>query len=69
MAIQKIRDSVTKIQGKAVVQYDLQGIYIQDFVSTKDAERTTGIPHNIISAICKGKRKPYKTMAFTFKYK
>lgn len=58
----KIKQSVTSKQGRAVDMYSRDGKYIKTFQSTKDAERETGIPHNIISYICNGKRtnKNYK---------
>jgi hypothetical protein len=65
--IQKIRNSVTKIQGRAVIQYDRDGNVIQEFPSTKEAERNTNIPHGKISAMCKGTWKFYR--GTTFKYK
>ena len=65
--IQKIRNSVSKLQGRQVVQYDLQGNVIQEFPSTKEAERVTHIPHGKISAMCKGTWEQYR--GYTFKYK
>lgn len=62
---EKIKQSVTAKQGKAVNQYDKDGNIICTFNSTMDAERGTGIPHNIVSAMCRGK-KCYKD--FIFKY-
>lgn len=61
----KIRHTVTLKQGKGVEQYDLNGNLLNVFQSTMDAERNTGIPHNIISAICRGKRT---NKNFIFKY-
>lgn len=40
-----------------VIQYDLQDNYIQEFVSSAEAQRKTKIGRNHICECCKGKRK------------
>ncbi len=57
---QHIRDANTRIQGKPVAQIDTNGNIIKEYVSTKEAERDTGIPHGAISGVCRGKRKHIK---------
>lgn len=62
----KIKDTVTRKQGLVVSVFDNNGIFLGKYPSTKAVERDMGIPHNKISAVCKGKIKRYK--GFTFKY-
>lgn len=50
-----LRNKTNNPASKIVYQYDLDGNYIQDFKSTREAERTTGISHNSISYCCNGK--------------
>lgn len=57
----------TKKCRKAVQQFTKNGIYIADFASTIDAEKETGIWHNNISKVCKGKAKT--AGGFIWKYK
>ena len=44
----------------SVVQYSLDGIEIASFVSTKEAQRETGVSSGCISLCCLGKRKTAK---------
>jgi hypothetical protein len=37
-----------------IIQYDLNGLKINDFISTREAERITGINHGNISKCCNG---------------
>lgn len=62
----KIKDTVTKIQGRAINQYDKSGNFIATYCSTMEVERSIGIPHNLISAYCIGAREHKE---FIFKYK
>ena len=57
---EKIKQTVTKRQGKKVAQVDSDKRIIRIYQSTKEAERATGAPHNIISAVCLGKIPHYK---------
>ena len=41
---------------KTVLQFDLEGNFIKQYRSTRQAERETGIIHNYISECCRGKR-------------
>lgn len=42
---------------KAVIQYDLNGSKIKEFVSIRDAERQTGIDNSNITACCKLRKR------------
>ena len=57
----KIKQSITKLQGKRVAQIDSGGNIIGVYSSTADAERITKIPHSKISAVCMNKIPHYKT--------
>lgn len=46
-----------KSAGKAVDQFDLDGNYIQTFISTREAQRALGANSSHISSCCRGKRK------------
>ena len=51
-----------------VLQYDKNGNFINDYPSIKDAERKTGINHQNICNVCRGKR--YKSAGgYIWKYK
>lgn len=63
---QKIRDSVTLKQGKPVKCFLIDGTYIGTYKSTMEAERKTGVKHNVVSYICKGKKLQSK--GYTFRY-
>lgn len=52
---------------KTVLQYDKNGIFINEYPSTKEAERTTGISCSSISKVCKGKGK--SAGGFLWRYK
>lgn len=54
--------------GRIVQQYDLQGNLINEYVSTTDANRKTGIDCGMISNVCNGKK--HKTAGgYIWKYK
>ena len=42
---------------KAVIRYSMTGEYVDEFPSSQEAERQTGIHHSGISNCCNGKRK------------
>jgi group I intron endonuclease len=52
---------------KSVLQYDLDGNFIAEYESAREAERITGIGFKMISRVCNGDR-PY-THGFIFKFK
>lgn len=59
-----IREKATKMihskeikTSKAVIQYDLNGSEIKEFVSIRDAERQTGIDNSNIIACCKLRKR------------
>ena len=51
---------------KPVAQYDLNGNFINKFVSIREAEEKTGVPNCRIIGVCKGKKKT--THNYIFKY-
>jgi len=57
----------TSKQSKPVAQYSCEGELIAEFSSTVDAEKETGIWHNNISKVCKGKAKT--AGGFVWRYK
>lgn len=42
---------------KPIIQKTLEGEFIEEFYSTRDAQKKTGIDGSCISKVCKGKRK------------
>ena len=46
-----------KDQSNPVLQYDKNGNFINEYHSIQDAERNTGISHQNISNVCRGKQK------------
>lgn len=56
----------TNSAAKKVGQYDLQGNFIQDFPSTKEAARQLNLDSSTISKVCRGKNKTHG--GFIFKY-
>ena len=61
-----IIDRVSAKISKKVYQFDLNGNYIQDFKSARDASRKLGIPHSYISRCCNGIYK--HTGGFIYRY-
>ena len=51
---------------RAVIQFDLNGEYIAEYVSLKDAERTTGILYSCISVAC---TKYHSAGGYLWRYK
>lgn len=67
--IDRISKALTnrKDQSKPVLQYDKNGNFIKEYPSIMDAERKTGIRHNIICRVCKGKQRT--SGGYIWKYK
>jgi hypothetical protein len=63
-AIDKIRKNNS--QSKSVIQLDLDGLFVNRFSSTKEAERETGIRSSNISNCCHGKRRQAKGFKWVF---
>ncbi|MEK6884204.1 MAG: hypothetical protein AABY22_31530 [Nanoarchaeota archaeon] len=51
-----------------VLQYNLNGIFIQEHYNGATASRNTGLFHSSISLCCKGKAKQCGGFIFKFKY-
>lgn len=58
-----------RFERQAVLQYDLQGNLIAEFVSLREAERQTGIPACHIALNCKGSTKYKHAGKYIWKYK
>lgn len=52
---------------KAVLQFDLNGKFIAEFPSTKEAARQLNLDSSTISKVCRGQNKTHG--GFIFKYK
>lgn len=52
---------------KNVLQYDLNGTFISEYMSLQEASLATGIPAQTISKVCNGKRKKSRSYVFKFK--
>lgn len=64
------RDRLNGVNNKtsrAVLQYDLEGNFVKEYYSIKQAERETGICNSHIGATCKGKQKT--SGGFKWQYK
>jgi len=61
------KEILKKKKGKPVIQYDLEGNFIQEWISATEAERITGIQRRNIGAVCNKKRKTAGN--FIWKYK
>ena len=64
---QRIITGIDLRTSKAVLQYTLDGVFIKEFHSQKQASRETGINASHISECCKGKHK--QARGFVWKYK
>jgi len=53
--------------GKCVIQTDLNGKYIAEYKSAREAERTLGIGYKLISSVCTNYKK--QTHGFKFRFK
>jgi hypothetical protein len=66
--VRKLAGEATKrIRSEKILQYDLNGNFLKEFNSFRDAERETGINHGNISKCCSGRFK--HTRGFIFKKK
>lgn len=52
---------------KPILQYDLDGNFVAEYKSAREAEEITGIGHKMISRVCRGDRT--YTHGFIFKFK
>lgn len=52
---------------KPVLQYDLDGNFVAEYESAREAEKITGIGYKMISRVCKGERE--RTHGYIFKFK
>lgn len=50
-----LNESCVKAFGNVIEQYTLDGEFIAEYPSAREAERQLGIPHNIIMLCCNGK--------------
>lgn len=48
---------MAEAQGKAVVQYTTEGVFLAEYPSIKEAGRVTGINKSHICQVCRGKEK------------
>lgn len=66
---QKTKDAIADYFGKAVLQYTTSGIFVKEWKSTMEVQRTLGIHNSQISACCL--RKPHSLTAggFVWLYK
>lgn len=48
---------VAEAQGKTIIQYTTEGVFIAEYFSINEAERVTGINPSNICHVCHGKRK------------
>lgn len=55
------------LHNKPILQYDLQGNFIKDWISTAEAERELKINNSNITQCCKGKRN--KAGGYMWRYK
>jgi len=62
-----IKLGVTKVQGKPVLQYDLNGNFIAEYVSIAEAARQTNSNGSKITMVCQNRR--IKHNKFKWKYK
>ena len=60
---QKLREIKPKHK---VLQYSLDGVFINEYISTQEIERVLGIDHRLISKVCLGQRK--QTHGYIWKY-
>ena len=61
------RNGINNKGNKTVLQYDLNGVFIEEYISIAQAKRETGVSNSVISKCCKGE---YKTAgSYIWKYK
>ena len=66
---QKTRQSISKKIGKHIFQYDLDGNFLKEFSSLREAERILKIDHGNISKCLKGEYRHVHGFIFTFEKK
>lgn len=54
------------VTSKPVCQFDLNGNFIKEYQSTREASRITGIANSSISAVCRGKRSTAGNFKWNF---
>lgn len=64
--IKEVIDRMSKPKSRIVYQYDLDGRFINEYKSVRDAGRSLGIYHSHISRCCNGEYK--HTQGFIFRY-
>jgi hypothetical protein len=65
--IKEVIDRQSKSSGRVVYQYDLNGDFIKEYTTVRQAARVLGINHSYISRCCSGEYK--HTKEFIFRYK
>ena len=61
------KEILRKKRGKKVLQYDLKGNFIKEWISATEVERQTGISRGNIGAVCNGKRKTAGNFIWRYK--
>ena len=64
---QKMNELSKEIQSKSVVQFTLEGEFIREYSSIKEASRETGCSESIIGKCCRGLIKKPRKFLFRFK--
>lgn len=62
-----INERISKKLSKPILQYTLEGQFVREWLSAKQAEREGGFDSANITACCRGERKTHKD--FIWKYK
>lgn len=60
-------ENAIKDKQKPILQYSLNGVFIKEWISAMNAERTINICHSSISSVCQNKRN--SAGGFVWKYK
>lgn len=64
--IYNIKNTITKQKGTKVLQFDLQGNFIAEYPSQREAERLLNYSRDSIGKVCRGKVKTYKGFIWKF---
>lgn len=56
-----------ELKGKAVVQYTMKEVKVDEFISARKAEKSTGVSFKKISAVCNGRQKSAGGFLWKFK--
>lgn len=64
---QEQKDKISKAKSKSIIQYDIQGNFIQEWPSIRKAGKELNIDEGMISNICNGKKNSTKGFIFKFK--